>query len=184
MLLSVFNQKVYCAEGEIDCDNLPIPEPPLDTRIVYPYLPEELKRLADKVGCEHKFEMNIYEECLFKETPFYAYGYLPGKKEDSAAFWCTKDTGYKKQYMLVIYHKNKKPKNYRCSDIIYGKNYPNPLSIFKATGESLEYFKNIENPKKVLPKDAKLTNNGILSSIETSELFYCYKGKWIVRVGH
>jgi len=85
---------------------------------------------------------------------------------------------------VVIYHKEKKPKSYNCPDIIFGKNAPNGLSIYDARGETLDGFVSIDNPQKKFPKDVRLTNNGILSSFETEELFYCYKGEWLVRVRH
>jgi hypothetical protein len=181
--------KSYCAEKELDCKNLPVPTSwPVPSRIVSPYLPDELKKLAEKLGCEHKFDWDIYSECMFKENPPYAYGYLPGKKEDSAVFWCTKDKNKKymfKKYSIVIYHKKKKPKDYNCPDIIHSKNRPSPLSVYNDSGETLEFFVNMSNPKKKLPKDTKLINNVIKSSTEdTAELFYCYNGEWVVRVLH
>jgi hypothetical protein len=41
----------------------------------------------------------------------------------------------------------------------------------------------MNNPKKAVPKNVRLTHNAIRSYYDgLEELFFCYKGEWLVRM--
>ena len=72
-----------------------------------------------------------------------------------------------------------------CTDIVPWMNYPGGLSIYDDKNTLLDDFVYIEEPQKKGPKGIKLTHNGILSYYDGVEvIFYCYKGKWLVRQRH
>ena len=174
IFLLALSSDAYCTEKEIDCKNyINSLENIIEERTIYPYLPKELKELANKNECDYKFEMSITEECYYKNTgmSFYTYGYLPGEKEDSAAFWCMKRNDKKQPYVILIYHKHKKPEFYDCPDVIIPRGTPRPLRIY----EDIErYLKNVAN----LPDGEHLKVRGIYSAVEVGDLYYCYKGRW------
>jgi len=146
----------------------------------YQLLPEELLNLANQKGCASI--VDFYKDRPDIDPP-YVYGYLPGPKEDSAAFWCQKEQKGKKKYFLVFMFKNKKYDRCNCPDVIEWQNYPGGLSIYKNANTTLDGFVNMNNSKKTVPKNVRLTHNAIRSYYDgLEEIFYCYKGEWLVRM--
>jgi hypothetical protein len=143
-------------------------------------LPEELLNLARQKG--YAPITDFYKDRHDIE-PSYVYGYLPGPKENSAAFWCQKDYKGEKKYFLVLMFKNRNHELCNCPDTIEWQNYPGGLSIYKNANTTLDGFVYMNNPKKTVPKNVRLTHNAIRSYYDgLEELFYCYKGEWLVRM--
>ena len=143
-------------------------------------LPKELLNLARQKG--YAPITDFYEDRPGIEPP-YVYGYLPGPQENSAAFWCQKDYKGEKKYFLVLMFKYKNHELCNCPDVIEWQNYPSGLSIYKNEHLTLDGFLYINNPKKVVPKNVRLTHNAIRSYYDgLEELFYCYKGEWLVKM--
>jgi hypothetical protein len=143
-------------------------------------LPEELLNLARQSG--YVPIADFYKDRPDVEPPF-VYGYLPGPKEDSAAFWCQKTKNKETKYFLVFLFKNRNHELCNCPDIIEWQNYPGGLSIYKDTNATLDRFVYITDPKRKVPKNVKLTNNAVRSYYDgLEEIFYCYKGEWLVRM--
>jgi hypothetical protein len=146
-------------------------------------LPEELREVALKSGCS---EVKRFFDRPGMVNPPYVYGYLPGPKENSAAFWCEKKENDKEIFLLNFFFKGEIPEEYICSQSIQRKTgYPGGLSVYKDRDTTLEFFHYLNDPKRKPPANEKLTHNGILSEYDgVGLLFYCYKGEWIVRITH
>lgn len=143
-------------------------------------LPEELLNLANQKGCASIAD--FYKDRPDIDPP-YVYGYLLGPKEDSAAFWCQKTQNGKKRYFLVFMFKKSNNELCNCPDIIEWQNYPGGLSIYRNAKTTLDGFVYINDPKRKVSKNVKLTNNAIRSYYDgLEEIFYCYKGEWLVRM--
>lgn len=143
-------------------------------------LPQELHEVALRKDCTQID--NFYNRPGMIEPPF-VYGYMPGPKENSAVFWC--ESKKKGKYYLVIVNNSKGTEASTCTDIVPWMNYPGGLSIYNDKNTLLDDFVYIDDPQKKPPEGIKLTNNGILSYYDGVEvIFYCHKGKWIVRQRH
>jgi hypothetical protein len=143
-------------------------------------MPDELIGYAAKNGCQPVAD-------FFKRpgmvNPPYAYGYISGQQEDSAALWCQTGQGEERKFFLLIM--TKKPKLTKCPTRIEARNYPGGLSIYKDRRTTLDGFVYLADPKKRGPKDVRLSANGILSEYDGGEeLFYCHEGAWLVRQRH
>lgn len=146
-------------------------------------LPKELGEVARQNGCS---EVKRFFDRPGMIDPPYVYGYLPGPKENSAAFWCEKKEGDKDIFLLIFFFKGERPEEYKCSQKLQLKTgYPGGLSIYKDRGTTLEFFQYLNDPKRKPPPTEKLDHNGILSEYDgVGLLFYCYKGEWVVRITH
>jgi hypothetical protein len=145
-------------------------------------LPQELLEIAEKNGC--------VPDRRFSENPnlgkAFVYGFLPGDKRNSAAFWCIKKEelakpySVEKPYLLLFYAKDKKL--LECPDRIESINPARGLSLYLDKNTTLKNFVSISNPNKLIPKDVKLSHYAIASRYEgVEELFYCYEGDWLVK---
>jgi hypothetical protein len=142
-------------------------------------IPEELLNFAKEKGFEQV--LDFYRNRPGMLNPPYLYGYLPGREENSAVFWCQRTERGKKSYFLVFMFKDKSQKLCECPDVIKWQNFPKGLSIYKPTNETLENFVYVKDLKKRGPRDARLTHNGILCEYDgVSEIFYCHNGEWLV----
>ena len=147
-------------------------------------LPEELLLYANKRG--YRQVTDFYKNRPGMLNPPYVYGVLTGHKEDSAAFWCERTVNNRIKYFLIIMITNEPNQDVcKCKNIIEWHNYPGGLSVFDDPNTSLDEFYYIDNPKKNLESGNFMKGRGILSEYDGVEtLFFCYNGKWIVRMRH
>ena len=114
--------------------------------------------------------------------PPYAYGYLKGKKEGSAVFWCRSKTD-SNLFKLVIYVNNRDSK-FKCKDEVETRNYPGGISLLKDQSISLAEFTYLGEKKKG-PNIVGNKDNFIMSYYDGVEsIFYCYDGKWLSLFRH
>ncbi len=104
-------------------------------------LPLELTIFAEKNSC--KAIADFYDRPGMVDPP-YVYGYLKGKKENSAIFWC-RSINDENEYKLVIYSRTGKYSG--CSNVINSQNYPGGLSLIKNMNFSLSDFTYLDNNK-------------------------------------
>src|SRR5438093_12760077 len=62
-------------------------------------MPRELVEHAREVGCAQVDDFFDIDGMI--GAP-YVYGYIPGREEKSAAFWCQKTKGDKRQFFLAV----------------------------------------------------------------------------------
>lgn len=145
-------------------------------------LPKELLEIAQRNG---RKEVTGFYDRPGMINPPYVYGYLPCGEENSAAFWCEKKGKGERRFFLMIMRKGNKCEELKCPDKIEWHNFPRGLSIYKGTNTTLEDFYYVNDSKRKPPKTEKLMHNAILSGYDgVEELFYCYKGEWVVRIRH
>jgi len=148
-----------------------------------PIMPIELSESARSHGCQEVSD--FYKDRPGMLDPVYVYGYLSGRKENSAVFWCQAAREDKRTFFLVVYLKESKPSSFHCPAKVQWNNYPGGLSIYENRDTSLDGFVYLNQPSKRVPPGKKLTSNAIRSEYDGVEtLFYCYKGEWLVRQRH
>jgi hypothetical protein len=67
-------------------------------------MPSELVEFAQKNDCSQVDEF-FDSARVGMVNPPYVYGYLPGRKDDSAAFWCQKKDANERRFFLLIMHR-------------------------------------------------------------------------------
>jgi hypothetical protein len=146
-------------------------------------MPRDLVEYARAKDCEQV--LDFYDRPGAVRPP-YVYGYLPGRPNRSAVFWCQTGQGADRKFWLVT-KRDRAIKDYDCPDIVEWPRYPGGLSIEHAgfaAGEFV-YLSEWDQPKRVIPRNIRLSGNGIQSEYDGLEsLFYCYRGEWIVRMRH
>ncbi|PLX40039.1 MAG: hypothetical protein C0608_10070 [Deltaproteobacteria bacterium] len=140
-------------------------------------LPGDFVEFAEKKGLS-PIE-GFFDRPGMIEAPF-VYGYLPGEKEDSAAFWAkAKSDG---EFLLVVWASVDFPPEYSCSETIPWRNFPGGLSIVDGERMPLADFVYVSDPSKAGPADKSTTHNSIMSYYDGVEaIFYCHEGHWLVR---
>src|SRR3990172_4624961 len=89
-------------------------------------LPQELRNLAVTIDCEAV--PGFYDRPGMVEPP-YLYGYLPGNKEETAAFWCYRKQA-KEPYLLVFVEGLGQARQGRVTSTIPWSAFPGGLSRF------------------------------------------------------
>ena len=143
-------------------------------------MPRQLVELGQKHGCQQVNDFFAVDGMI---NPPYVYGYLPGPKEKSAAFWCQVDEKGERRFLLMIMAKEEPPQELaRCPRQIPSLNRPKGLDLYRNPSESLEKFVYVDAPTRTGPKNVKLTHNAIRSEYDgVGSIFYCYGGRWLVR---
>ncbi len=145
-------------------------------------LPKELLEIAKKNGCNQVENFYDVPGGAKAINPPYVYGYLSGAKRDSAAFWCVRVKDNNTKYLLVFVFKPNNHEFSTCPQTIEWDNPPGGLSIYKEEGMTLDNFIYVSNKKKFAQKGIKMLHNAISSYYDGfNEIFYCYKGRWLVR---
>jgi len=140
-------------------------------------MPRELVEHAREIGCA---QIEDFFDTRGMIGPPYVYGYVPGRPEDSAVFWCEKTQGGKRQFFLAI--RGKADGVLGCPRLIPFPVYPGGLDIYREPTESLEQFTYLDAPKVKGPRGERTIHNAIRTSsrgLETS--FYCHEGRWLMR---
>ena len=144
-------------------------------------MPTELVEIAARNGCAQLSD--FFEARPGPVNPPYVYGYLPGHEENSAVFWCKNLRSEEPPYSLIVVAKDPEPELAKCPSRIPWPNPPGGLSIFKNRKATLDGFVYLSDPKRKVPKGIKMAHNAIRSYYDgVGELFYCYKGEWLVRM--
>jgi hypothetical protein len=143
-------------------------------------LPNDLAKAAESKGLSPV--EGFYDRPGMVEAPF-VYGYLPGEKENSAAFWVkSKQEG---EFLLVIETKTAVPPEYSCPNTLPWKNFPGGLSIVRNGNMSLGDFVYASDPSRKGPAETNITHNAITSYYDGVEIiFYCFNGNWLIRQRH
>jgi len=136
-------------------------------------LPQKLRELRTQVGCGPV--SGFYDRPGMVEPP-YLYGYLPGGKEESAAFWCHRE-GAEKPFVLVLVEKG------RVTSTIAWQNYPGGLSLDDSAPLRLSDFRYVDKPEQRGPVDAKTTHPSLRSEYDgVITLFYHHGDRWLYRL--
>lgn len=146
-------------------------------------MPRELVQHAQEIGCA---QVEDFYDVAGLIGPPYMYGYLPGRPEESAAFWCerTRD-GARQFYLAVKVQPGKVEGPLACPRLIPWHNYPGGLEVYRNPNESLEEFRYVDSPNVMGPRGTGILHNAIRSSVPgTSTTFYCHEGRWLIRLRH
>jgi hypothetical protein len=146
-------------------------------------MPRELVEHAREIGCT---QIEDFFDVDGMTGPPYVYGYLPGRPEDSVAFWCQKRKDGERQFFLAVKAKQGSLEGpLACPRMIAWHNHPRGLDIYRDPNESLEEFTYLDSPKVKGPRGGRVLHNAIRSSVPgLSTTFYCHEGRWLVRLRH
>ena len=149
-------------------------------------MPQELIEFAEKNNCTQLAD--FFDRRPGPVNPPYVYGYLPGDEENSAVFWCKNTGSASHPYSLMFMHRDSEMelrKLKECPFRIEWDNPPRGLSVYKNRRTTLEGFVYLDDPKRKVPENVRLSHNGISSYYDgVTELFYCHQGKWLVSQSH
>ncbi len=146
-------------------------------------MPGELVEFAERNQCSQIHD--FYENRPGPVNPPFAYGYLPGSEEDSAVFWCENHKNQKTPYSLILMYRQSQHVLTECPYKIPLSNPPGGLAIYKNRQTTLKGFVYLSKPGDKVPEDAHLEHNGIESYYDgVQTVFYCHRGKWLVRMRH
>lgn len=144
-------------------------------------MPEDLVNLANEKGCR---QIEDFYAVPGQIDPPYVYGWAPGAKEQSVAFWCQPKNAATsaKPYLLVVKDDSKKAS---CPQTIEWHNHPRGLSVYTKHDLSLADFRYVKAPDKKGPKGGRLDGSVLLSSYDgVEEYFYCLDGDWLYLIKH
>ena len=116
--------------------------------------------------------------------PPYLYGYYPGERELSAAFWCQK-VDDPRTHLLVLWHLDAASTTADgCPGCIEWKNPPRGLSLFEEETVPLDEFRYVADGTEVAPgaRSRYRPLSSYYDGVET--LFYCHDGRWTFRTRH
>jgi hypothetical protein len=143
-------------------------------------MPRELVEFGAQKGCGPVEDFFDVEGMI---NPPYVYGYLPGAKDKSAVFWCQiLEKGERRFVLLLMVKAESVHGSKQCPRQIRWHNRPKGLDLYKNPRESLAEFVYLDAPDQKGPRDVRLTDNAIRSVYDgVGSVFYCYKGRWLVR---
>jgi len=146
-------------------------------------MPRDLVEHSRQLGCSQVEDFFNVEGMI---GPPYAYGYLPGRIEDSAVFWCEKHKDAQRSFLLAIAIRPGHVEGaLACSRVVSWHDYPGGLDIYRDPSESLDSFVYLDDPRRKGPHDKTIVHNAIRSSVPGgSTTFYCHEGRWLVRSRH
>ena len=128
-------------------------------------------------GCE---PMDDFFERPGMIDPPYVYGWLAGDKERSAVFWCKKIGDGKKPYRLMF-----KPADSKqlagCPATIEWQDTPGGLSIETRPRLALRDFSYVSTPSRTGPASVVTSAKVLVNYYDgLTDVFYCYRGEWLV----
>lgn len=140
-----------------------------------PQWPMELQRVAKSIPCGPISE--FYSRPGPIGAPF-AYGILPGRPDESAAFWCM-SPGKERPYVLIVLEREK------VIGMIREDNEPGGLGVSSEREMPLSEFRYVADPKRLGPP-AERTQFAPLSSTYdgVTRLYYRLGDEWLVKVTH
>lgn len=140
-------------------------------------MPRELVDFARANGCA---PIDDFFDRPGMINPPYVYGWLPGDPENSAVFWCKKTEKDGKPYILMF--KPADSKQLRgCPAVIEWGDPPGGLSIETRARLALVKFRYVNAPKRNGPSSVVTRARVLVNYYDgLSDVFYCYRGKWLV----
>jgi hypothetical protein len=138
------------------------------------------RELVDLALSNHCTQISDFFERPGMINPPFVYGWVP-RATDSAVFWCKKVEKSEKPYKLMFKVSN--PKQLAgCPAIIEWWNPPAGLSIEIRHSLSLRDFRYSSEPRRVGPSGVILNARVIVDDNGDGlrEVFYCYRGQWLV----
>jgi hypothetical protein len=143
-------------------------------------MPRELVEFAEKNGCG---QVEDFFDVWGMINPPYVYGYVPGAKDKSAVFWCQiLEKGERRFVLMLMVEKEAPLELTQCPRQIRWPNRPKGLDLYQNPTESLGEFVYLDAPDQRGPRNVRLTHNAIRSEYDgVGSIFYCYRGRWLVR---
>jgi hypothetical protein len=140
-------------------------------------MPRELVEYSRTQGCA---AIEDFYERPGMVNPPYAYGWAPGDPENSAVFWCKKETKNDKSYVLMF--KARDPKQLAgCPAAIEWQNPPAGLSIETRPRLPLTAFRHVTAPEKSGPPLVVRNARVVVNYYDgLTDVLYCHKGQWLV----
>jgi hypothetical protein len=140
-------------------------------------MPRELVDFAHANGCT---PIDNFFERPGMVNPPYVYGWLSGDQEKSAVFWCKRAEKNDKPYILMFKARN--PKQLAgCPAIVEWWNPPGGLSIETRRRLALRNFRYVTVPQRAGPASVVTNAKVIVNYYDgLTDVFYCYKGRWLV----
>jgi len=140
------------------------------------YFPILVFQWATARGCAAIPEWYNQEDIF---DPPYVMGWLPGNREESAAYWCVSKNNSRK-VRLIFEGESKCPK-----EIEWDSNRLLGLSVVNER-LPLEWFTYWDDPKQRKGPTKVATRGPIVYAGDSGAglYFYCYREKWLVRVVH
>lgn len=143
-------------------------------------IPEELNEIANANECS---QIEAFYQRPGMVNPAHVYGYVSQDEWKSAAFWCKKKITSTKPYVLLFMFREDDAKHElaKCPHQIEWADYPGGLSIYRDRKRTLDSFRYLDDRAKRGPKGARMKYNAIMSEYDgVAEIFYCFRGKWLV----
>jgi hypothetical protein len=138
-------------------------------------LPQELEALGAKLGCEPV--PGFYDRPGMIEPP-YLYGYIPGRKENSAVFWCFRRKD--EMYLFVAMRNGRIHSHFEWP---YG--FPDGLSLDTVERRLLSSFVYVDNPRMRGPEGRYTEYKPVVSYYDgMTHILYEHEGRWLVRQYH
>ncbi len=139
-------------------------------------LPEPLIEAATTHGCS---EITDFFKRPGLLDPPYVLDYLPGARDESAVFWCTRPKAPEKYLLVIVGQSNK------CPGTISWQNYPGGLTVIRDERMKLSEFFYRDNVRERGPASS-FTSGPILRSEYdgAGAYFYCHAGWWLVQQFH
>lgn len=141
-------------------------------------MPQDLVEKARERGCDQVADFYARPGPVYAP---YVYGIVPGREDDSVAFWCQRRGGDgRMNYILVLDLAFKREPLGDCPAMIETTNYPGALTMRKLRDLKLRNFVYVRDTSKRGPNIA-LTHPSIISTYDgTGDAYYCHRGEWLV----
>lgn len=142
-------------------------------------LDDGIKNECDPIKFIENQAGNSYVLGLFSELP----------EKESGAYWCKRRKGLR--VIRIYINKNSIEAKKFDHEILGCKmeisgilNPPTGLNLYRNERLSLGNFYEIDDPKKMGPKEIYMKNNGITNGFEEGDFLYCHDQKWYYLVLH
>ena len=122
--------------------------------------------------------------CL-KTPQNYVTGVLAPLDSESGVFWCEREAQDDEGRYLLVFIKRNREHALSCPDVVSSVNRPIRLAIRRVEQLHLSWFVYRDNPSQSGPETV-VSNGSVVDTGDdgVGEQWYCYKGKWLVRVYH
>jgi hypothetical protein len=155
-------------------------------------MPRELVDFARANGCS---PIDDFFERPGMINPPYVYGWISGAAEDSAVFWCKKAGKSDKPYNLMFTVRDTATRTLKvpapkqlsgCPAIIEYWNGPAGLSVETRSKLELRQFHRVTDPRPQSGGPTEVVANARVIVNDNgdglTELFYCFRGQWLINL--
>jgi hypothetical protein len=140
-------------------------------------MPRDLGDYAKAKGCLPL--THFFDRPGMVNAPF-VYGVFAGEVEDSAAFWCKQAKSSDKPYLLLLKVAQSKVAD-GCPEYIEWRNVPGGLTVEHRSKMNLQAFRYVSSPTRATPTTILDKTSVLVNSYDgLTDVFVCYKGKWLV----